>query len=96
LAALDEKKSEKGGHGEFGSECPVIVGRRIPLRRHHERRWRIYPRTFINTYSRVAFAELYERKTPITAADLLNDPVLPFFDAQNVKLYRVPTDRDNP
>jgi hypothetical protein len=29
--------------------------------------------TFIDTYSKVAFAKLYDRKTPITAADLLND-----------------------
>jgi hypothetical protein len=26
------------------------------------------------------FCQLYDRKTPIAAADLLNDPVLPFFE----------------
>ena len=36
---------------------------------------------------------LYDRKTPITAADLLNDRVVPFFDSQEVKLLRVLTDR---
>lgn len=41
----------------------------------------------------MAFAKLYDRKTPITAADLLNDRVLPFFDAHEVKLCRVLTDR---
>jgi hypothetical protein len=28
----------------------------------------------------VAFAKLYDRKTPITAADLLSDRVVLFFD----------------
>ncbi len=34
---------------------------------------RIYQRTFVDTYAKMAFAKLYDRKTPITAADLLND-----------------------
>src|SRR5262245_25766530 len=42
---------------------------------------------------RHAFAKLYDRKTPITAADLLNDRVLPFFEEHDVKLLRVLTDR---
>src|SRR5262245_50128366 len=41
----------------------------------------------------VACAKLYDRKTPITAADLLNDRVLPFFDGHEVKLLRLLTDR---
>jgi len=40
---------------------------------------RIYQRTFVDTYSKVAFAKLYTDKALITAADLLNDRVLPFF-----------------
>ncbi|MGC2074924.1 MAG: integrase core domain-containing protein, partial [Xanthobacteraceae bacterium] len=54
---------------------------------------RIYQQTFIDTYAKVAFAKLYDRKTPITAADLLNDRVLPFFEEHNVKLLRILTDR---
>ena len=54
---------------------------------------RVYQQTFIDTYSKVACAKLYDRKTPITAANLLNDRVLPFFDSQEVKLLRVLTDR---
>jgi transposase InsO family protein len=45
---------------------------------------RIYQQTFIDTYSKVVFAKLYDRKTPITAADLLNE---------EVKLSRILTDR---
>ena len=69
---------------EIGS-CP---GCREPSRRRH-----IYQQTFIDTYAKVAFAKLYDRKTPITAADLVNDRVVPFYDAHEGKLCRVPTDR---
>lgn len=40
---------------------------------------RIYQQTFVDTYSKVAHCKLYVTKTPITAADLLNDRVLPFY-----------------
>jgi hypothetical protein len=32
---------------------------------------RIYRQTALATYTKVPFAKLYDRKTPITAADLL-------------------------
>jgi transposase InsO family protein len=54
---------------------------------------RIDQQTFIDTYTKVGFAKLYDRKTPITAADLLNDRVIPFFEAHAVALLRVLTDR---
>ena len=41
---------------------------------------RIYQQTFIETYTKVGFAKLYTEKTPITAADLLNDRVVPLFE----------------
>lgn len=37
--------------------------------------------------------KLYDRKTPITAADLLKDRVLPFFEQHGIELLRVLTDR---
>lgn len=54
---------------------------------------RIYQQTFVDTYSKVAFAKLYATKTPITSADLLNDHVLPFFASHDVGLLRILTDR---
>jgi transposase InsO family protein len=54
---------------------------------------RVYQQTFIDTYAKVACAKLYDRKTPITAADLLNDRVVPLLEEHEVKLLRVPTDR---
>jgi Integrase core domain len=35
----------------------------------------------------------YETKTALTAADLLNDRVMPFFESQDVPLLRILTDR---
>jgi transposase InsO family protein len=94
LAALEKAKQEKEAHGEFESECPGYCGAQDTFYVGNMKGvGRIYQQTFIDTYSKVAFAKLYERKTPITAADLLNDRVVPFFDAHDVKLCRVLTDR---
>ena len=38
-------------------------------------------------------AKLYDRKTPLTAADLLNDQVIPFYEEHAIPLQRVLTDR---
>src|SRR5204863_8446725 len=40
-----------------------------------------------------AFAKLYDRKTPITAAEILNDRVVPFYDEHGIRLCQVLTDR---
>ena len=48
---------------------------------------RIYQQSFINIYSRVAQAKLYIEKTAITAADMLNDRVIPFLMSKASALY---------
>ena len=45
--------------------------------------------TFIDTYSKVVCTKLYDRETPITAADLLNDRVIPLFESNDLKLLRI-------
>lgn len=54
---------------------------------------RIYQQTYVDTWSKWAAAKLYTTKTPITAADLLNDRVLPFFEKQEMGVIRILTDR---
>lgn len=54
---------------------------------------RIYQQTVLDTYSSVAFAKLYTGKVPITAADILNDKVLPFFESHMIPIMRILTDR---
>jgi hypothetical protein len=94
VAALEKAKSEKEAHGEFESECPGYCGAQDTFYVGNMKGvGRIYQQTFIDTYAKVAFTKLYDRKTPITAADILNDRVVPFYDAREVRLCRVLTDR---
>jgi transposase InsO family protein len=94
LTALEKAKADKEAHGEFESECPGYCGAQDTFYVGTLKGvGRIYQQTFIDTYSKVAFAKLYDRKTPLTAADLLNDRVVPFFDSHGVPVSRVLTDR---
>jgi transposase InsO family protein len=94
VAALERAQLEKEASGEFESECPGYCGAQDTFYVGTLKGvGRIYQQTFVDTYSKVAFAKLYDRKTPVTAADLLNDRVVPFFDAQEVPLQRILTDR---
>ena len=94
VVALEKAKTEKEAHGEFESEHPGYCGAQDTFYVGNLKGvGRVYQQTFIDTYTKVACAKLYDRKTPITAADLLNDRVLPFFDQHDVKLLRVLTDR---
>lgn len=94
IAALEKMKSQKEAHGEIethhpgylGSQDTYFVGTMKGV-------GRIYQQTFIDTYSRVASAKLYVEKTAITAADVLNDRIIPFFDEQGIELRRILTDR---
>lgn len=54
---------------------------------------RVYQQTVVDTFSAVAFAKLYPTKTPVTAADTLNDQVLPFFETEDVPVMRMLTYR---
>jgi transposase InsO family protein len=94
LAALEKAKTEKEAHGEFESECPGYCGAQDTFYvGTFKGVGRIYQQTFIDTYSKVAFAKLYTEKTPITAADLLNDRAIPFFEEHDLPLLRILTDR---
>ncbi len=94
LTALEKAKADKEAHGEFESECPGYCGAQDTFYVGTMKGvGRIYQQTFIDTYSKVGFAKLYDRKTAITAADLLNDRVIPFFDGHDIALSRILTDR---
>ena len=54
---------------------------------------RVYQQTFVDTYSKVAHAKLYTNKTPITAADMLNEKVLPYYEEHGLPMLRILTDR---
>ncbi len=94
LAALEKAKVEKEAHGEFESEHPGYCGAQDTFYVGTLKGvGRIYQQAFIDTYSKVGFAKVYDRKTPVTAADLLNDRVLPFFEEHGIRVLRILTDR---
>jgi transposase InsO family protein len=94
VVALEKAKADKEAHGEFESECPGYCGAQDTFYVGTLKGvGRIYQQTFIDTYAKVSFGKLYDRKTPLTAADLLNDRVLPFYEEQGIPLCRVLTDR---
>jgi transposase InsO family protein len=94
IVALEKGQRAKEAHGEFESECPGYCGAQDTFYvGTFKGVGRIYQQTFIDTYSKVAAAKLYTEKTPITAADLMNDRVLPFFEAHDIPLLRMLTDR---
>jgi transposase InsO family protein len=94
VVALEKAKEDKEAHGEFESECPGYCGAQDTFYVGTLKGvGRIYQQTFIDTYCKVAFGKLYDRKTSLTAADLLNDRVVPFFEEHDVVLSRVLTDR---
>jgi transposase InsO family protein len=94
IRALERAKEEKEAHGEIETMHPGYLGAQDTYYVGTIKGvGRIYQQTFIDTYSKVAFAKLYDRKNALVAADHLNDKVLPFFEENNVALLRVLTDR---
>ena len=94
LVALEKAKADKEAHGEFESEHPGYCGAQDTFYVGNLKGvGRIYQQTFIDTYAKIGFAKLYDRKTPITAADLLNDRVLPCYEEHGISLLRLLTDR---
>jgi transposase InsO family protein len=94
LIALERKKEKREVLGEIETEHPGYLGAQDTYYVGNIKGvGRIYQQTFIDTYSKVAFAKVYDRKNALTAADLLNDRVMPFFEEQQIPLLRVLTDR---
>ena len=94
VIAVERKKEKREALGEIETEHPGYLGAQDTYYVGNIKGvGRIYQQTFIDTYTRVAFAKLYGSKHAITAADLLNDRVLPFFEEQQIPLLRVLTDR---
>jgi transposase InsO family protein len=94
VAALEKKKLDDEACGEIETAHPGYLGSQDTFYVGNLKGvGRIYQQTFVDTYSKIAFAKLYTTKTPITAADTLNDKVLPFFSQHELPMLRVLTDR---
>jgi transposase InsO family protein len=94
LKALERAKDEKEAQGEIETEHPGYLGAQDTYYVGTIKGiGRIYQQTFIDTYTKVALAKLYDRKNALVAADMLNDRVIPFFEEQGIPLLRILTDR---
>lgn len=94
VAALEKKKLDDEACGEIETAHPGYLGSQDTFYVGTLKGvGRVYQQTFVDTYSKVACAKLYPTKTPITAADLLNDRVLPLFIEESLPLLRILTDR---
>lgn len=89
LQALEKAKEEKEAVGEIETEHPgYLIAQDSFYVGNMKGVGRIYQQTVIDTYTKVAFAKLYDRKNALIAADMLNDRVIPFFDANEIPVLR--------
>ncbi|MGX8941077.1 IS481 family transposase [Symbiopectobacterium sp. Eva_TO] len=94
IAALEKKAHDDEACGEIETAHPGYLGSQDTFYVGNLKGvGRIYQQTFVDTYSKVAHCKLYTSKAPISAADLLNDRVLPFYEAQGLPMLRILTDR---
>ncbi|HEY6528332.1 MAG TPA: IS481 family transposase [Cellvibrionaceae bacterium] len=93
VAALERKKMDDEVSGEIETYHPGYLGSQDTFYVGNMKGvGRIYQQTFVDTYSKVAFAKLYTSNTPITSADLFNDRVLPYFEQHVLPMLRILTD----
>ncbi len=94
VQALEKKKLDDEAWGEIETAHPGYLGAQDTFYVGTLKGvGRVYQQTYIDTYAKVAQAKLYTTKTPITAADMLNDKVLPFYEDHGLPVLRILTDR---
>lgn len=94
VRAMEKAKQDKEAQGEIETSHPGYLGAQDTYYVGTIKSiGRIYGQTFIDTYAKVAFVKLYDRKNALVAADMLNDRVLPFYEENDVPLLRILTDR---
>jgi transposase InsO family protein len=94
LQALEKAREEKTARGEIETEHPgYLASQDTYYVGTIKSIGRIYQQTVLDTYTKMAFVKLYDRKNALVAAEILNDRVLPFLEEHGVPLLRVLTDR---
>ena len=94
VQALEKKKLDDEAWGEIDTAHPGYLGSQDTFYVGTLKGvGRIYQQTYVDTYAKTAQAKLYKTKTPITAADMLNDKVLPFHEEHDLPVLRILTDR---
>jgi len=94
IKALEKAKEEKQAHGEIETFHPgYLLAQDTYYVGTIKGVGRIYQQTVIDTYSKIAFVKLYDRKNALVAAEMLNDKVVPWFEEEDVRILRMLTDR---
>lgn len=94
LQALEKQKANKEAHGEIETLHPGYLGCQDTYYvGNFKGIGKVYGQVFLDSYTRLANVKLYQEKTPLTSADILNDRVLPWYQAQGVPILRILTDR---
>lgn len=94
LQILEKRKQKQEANGEIETQHPGYLGSQDTYYvGNFKGVGRVYAQVYIDTYSRVADVKLYQDKTALTAADMLNDRILPFYTEQGVPVLRILTDR---
>ena len=95
VQALERKRHDDEACGEIDTQHPGYLGSQDTF---YVGTFKgvgcVYQQTCIDTYAKVVHCKLYTTKTPITAAGLLNDHVLPFYAMHDLPVLRVLTDRN--
>lgn len=91
----EQAKEEKEAHSEIKTPHPpgFLLGQDTCYIGYIKGAGKVYQQTAIDTHSNVSFAKIYSDKTALSAADILNDKTLPFFDKQKISFLRIFTDR---
>ena len=94
VVAMEKAKEQKVAKGEIESHHPGYLGSQDTYYVGTIKGvGRIYQQTYVDTYCKVAQAKVYLSRDAITAADLLNDRVLPLYEEHGIRLLRILTDR---
>ena len=94
IQAVERFQQSRMAHGEIETEHPGYLGSQDTFYVGKLKGvGRIYQQTYVDTYTKIAHCKLYKMKTPVTAADLLNDRVLPFYEREDLGVLRILTDR---
>ena len=92
LRALEKTPEEKQAHRKIQTEHPGYLGCQDTYYVGNIKGGgRIYQQTFIDSYCKTVIVKLYDRKHAITAADMLNDRVLPWYEEHGVPWLRILT-----
>ncbi len=93
IEALENAKEDREAHGEVESPHPgFLVAQDTCYIGYIKGIGKLYQQTGIDTHSNIGFAKVYTEKSSLTAADFLNDRVLPFFDEHSIRTLRMLTD----